>query len=158
MGTPSSAFGATELEVLKAKLSYAWNVWEFHGRQRMNMFNYFLVITGILISGFVAASKETALHGILPVISLLQFVECLVFLIIDWRNRTILYCADDSLLESEKILFALPPCGISGPMSERKKKEKGLFGLAKMVYWIWLTYILVGVISLVALFTSVHSR
>jgi hypothetical protein len=134
------------LELVKARLSYAWNVWEFHGRQRMNMFSYFLVITGILVNGYINAVKESSLHRIVPVICLLGFVQCVVFLMIDWRNRTMLYFADGLLKESEKELFKAPPGKLSGPISQRTEKEaKGLFRTSRMVYWIWATYIAVGI-------------
>jgi len=152
MGTPSSALPAGDLEALKAKLTYAWNVWEFHGRQRMNMFNYFLVIVGILINGYINAFKEKSLHSVLSIICLLGFLQCFVFLMIDWRNRTMLYFADDVLKELEKTLFTSSHNELLGPMSQRAAKEKkGLFFYSKMKIWIWLTYILVGIVFLAGL-------
>lgn len=71
MGTPGSTLLDGDLESVKARLGYAWNVWEFHGRQRMNMFNYFLVIVGILVNGYIAALKDNSLHDIVPAICLL---------------------------------------------------------------------------------------
>jgi len=148
MGTPL----ASDLEIVKARLSYAWNVWEFHGRQRMNMFNYFLVITGILTNGYITALKEKSLHAILPFICVLGFVQCCAFLMIDWRNRTMLYFADDLLQESENKLFRSLPNELSGPMSQRAEKEKKVwFRISRMKYWMWLTYILVGVLFMAAL-------
>jgi hypothetical protein len=128
-------------------------VWEFHGRQRMNMFSYFLVITGILVNGYINAVKENGLHRILPAICLLGIVQCLVFLMIDWRNRTMLYFADSLLQESEKELFESP-----GPMSRRSDKEKkGLYRASRMVYWIWATYTVVGIAFLLAFVRSIYA-
>jgi hypothetical protein len=156
MGTSGSTL--PNLEEVKARLSYAWNVWEFHGRQRMNMFNYFLVITGILVNGYINAVKENSLHRVVPAICLLGLVQCLVFLMIDWRNRTMLYFADSLLKDSEKELFKSPSSERLGPMSQRTEKEsKGLFCASKMVYWIWATYIAVGIAFLMALIRSIYA-
>ena len=161
METQGSTISPIDLDILKAKLSYAWNVWEFHGRQRMSMFNYFLVIVGILVNGYITTLKANGLRDIVLAICLLGFVQCFVFIMIDWRNRTILYFADGLLKESEKELFNLNPFVTSspGPMSQRAIKEsKGLFRFSKMVYWMWLTYILIGVGFLVALTRSVGGQ
>lgn len=148
--------GTTELDTLNAKLNYAWNVWEFHGRQRMSMFNYFLVITGILVSGYVAARSKDGPHEIVPAICLLGFVQCFVFIMIDWRNRTILYFADGLLREAEEQLFNNER---KGPMSQRAAKEsQGGFQFSKMVIWMWLTYILIGIGFLAALIRSVSGH
>lgn len=149
----AGSIAPSDLELVKARLGYAWNVWEFHGRQRMNMFNYFLVITGILVNGYINAVKESSLHRVVPAICLLGFVQCVVFLMIDWRNRTMLYFADGLLKESEKELFKSPSS--PGPMSQRSEKEaRGLFRVAKMVYWIWATYIIVGIAFVLAFVRS----
>lgn len=151
---PGSTLSASELETLKAKLSYAWNVWEFHGRQRMSMFNYLLVIVGILVSAYITALKDKDLHGIVLAICLLGFVQCFVFVMIDWRNRAILYFADSLLRESEGELFKS-----GGPMCQRAAKEsRGLFRFSKRIYWMWLTYTLIGIGFLAAFIRSVRGQ
>jgi hypothetical protein len=156
MATPESPASPNEsVEILKLRVSYAWGVWEFHGRQRFSMFNYFLVITGILVNGYLTALKEKDLHGLLPAICLLGLVQCCVFTMIDWRNRKMLYFADDVLRESEKKLFQSPPSEHAGPMVRRVTEEShGLFRYSKMLYWIRLTY---GVIALGFLAALVHA-
>ncbi len=160
MGTPESPTSQNgsprnQLEILKVRMDYAWDVWEFHGRQRMSMFNYFLLITGILINGYLTALKEEGLHGLLPPICVLGLVQCFVFAMIDWRNRKMLYFADDLLRESEEELFKSPPNEHAGPMARRVKEEShGLFRYSKMLYWIRLTY---GVIALGFLAALIHS-
>lgn len=157
MGTPGSALPASDLETVKARLTYAWNVWEFHGRQRMNMFYYFLVIVGILVNGYITALKETSLHRILPAICLFGLILCLVFIVIDWRNRKMLYFADKLLRESEERLSKFSPIGLTGPMSQRQEEEgkNWLFRHSKMQYWIWTTYIVIGIGFLIGLIRSI---
>ena len=124
-GTPGedNVLSPNELEIVKARMTYAWDVWEFHGGQRMNMFNYFLIIVGILINGYLTA-LEKDFRGLLPPICLLGLVQCLAFTMIDSRNRRMLYFADDLLQQSEKELFMPPPNENVGPMLRRKATEK----------------------------------
>jgi hypothetical protein len=157
MGTPGSAPPTNDLETLKARLTYAWNVWEFHGRQRMSMFYYFLVIVGILVNGYITALKEPNLRHILPEICVLGLILSPIFLVIDWRNRKMLYFADELLRESEERLSKITPSGLAGPLSRREKEEGNnwLFKRAKMKYWIWTTYIVIGVGFLIELIRSI---
>jgi hypothetical protein len=41
MGTPGASLPMEQLEMLKLRMQHTWNVWQFAGRQRVSMFNYF---------------------------------------------------------------------------------------------------------------------
>jgi hypothetical protein len=143
-----------ESEIMKVRLKYAWDWWEFHGRQCMNMFNYFLLITGILANGYLTARKETTLHVALLPICMLGIAQCLSFFMIDVRNRTRLTFAEDLLESLEKdFVFPCPRYAAGGPVvqSRETEHEKRLFRHSKMVYWIRGTYVLVAVSFLAAL-------
>ena len=152
-----SMLSANELDKVKARITYAWNAWEFHARQRLSMFNYFLVIIGIVINGYLTAFKDTTLKGVLPALCLLGLIVCLVFFVIDCRNREMLYFADDFLKQSEKALFSSPSREQDGPMIRRDRKEKVSwpFRYSKMKYWIRFTYGAVALGFLTALIDSI---
>lgn len=160
-GSPGSsaahnALLANDLEIVKARMTYAWSVWEFHARQRLSMFNYFLLIIGILINGYLIALKDGGLHGLLPALCLLGLIQCLVFAMIDWRNREMLYFADDLLQESEKKLYTSAPNEHAGPMVRRVTEETNRpFRYSKMKYWIRLTYGVIALGFLAALIDSI---
>ncbi len=154
LSATNDLLSANDLETVKARMTYAWSVWEFHGRQRLSMFNYFLVITGVLISGYLAALKEEALPGLPPALCLLGLILCWVFAMIDWRNREMLYFADNLLQESEKRLYA--PNGHAGPMVTRVAEEsRWPFRYSKMKYWIRLAYSVIALGFLAALIDAI---
>jgi hypothetical protein len=154
MGTPGAPLSPTDPEILKLRTKYAWDFWEFHGRQRLSMFNYFLLITGILINGYLLALKEHFYHALLS-ICLLGMLQCLAFFMIDIRNRDMLYFADDLLRHLEEdYLFDSPPYKDLGPTTRRKKEEGSDWWLrnSKMLYWIRGTY---GVIAVGFLISAI---
>src|SRR5450759_4327950 len=58
--------GIPAVELLKTRSQLAWNWFEFHARQRMTMFNNFLIITGILVNGALSKNlwKSTPIEGV----------------------------------------------------------------------------------------------
>ena len=148
---------ATQMEILKLRAKYAWDLWEFHGRQRMNMFNYFLVITGILVNGYLSVLKDQTIWGALSPICLLGIFQCLAFFMIDIRNRKMLYFADDILKELGRgFLFASPPYSELEVATRRDEEEKAdwWFRNSKMKYWIQGTYLIIGLAFLALLIYS----
>jgi hypothetical protein len=138
-GTPPlpNGLSSTELEMLKLRTNYAWNVWEFAGRQRVSMFNYFLLITGILVNGCLLALKEN-IRGALPAICLLEVFQCVAFFMIDVRNRKLLYRADDLLGQLERdYLFEALSYKDSGPLTRRdnEEREHRWLRICRMKYW-----------------------
>lgn len=164
MGTPGTpppptALTAIELEFLKLRTKYLWDVWEFHGRQRMSMFYYFVVVAGILVNGYLIVLKEPLIpKGVLPPICVLGMLLCLAFLMIDIRNRKMLYFADDLLKDLEKdCLFNSSPYKDRGPIARRAIEEDRYwwFRISKMKYWIWMTYFTVMLGFLMSLADSI---
>ena len=145
-GTPPSEVVLTtsELEILKLRMKYAWDWWEFHGRQRMNMFNYFLVVTGILVNGCLTALKDATIRdGALTDICLLGVFQSISFFMIDVRNRKMLYYANDLLRCLESKYLIGDPCPGLTVRAEEEGRNWWL-SKTKMVYWIRGTYLLVA--------------
>jgi hypothetical protein len=47
-----------ELELLKLRLDYAWKWFDLHAKQRMTLFNYFLIIAGIFANAIIISVKD----------------------------------------------------------------------------------------------------
>lgn len=45
------------LELVKLRLSYAWDIFAFHAAQRTTMFNFFLIAVGIVANGVALALR-----------------------------------------------------------------------------------------------------
>ena len=141
------------LELLKLRSQLAWNWFEFHSRQRISMFNYFLLITGILVNGYAAAVRDS-LTGMSIGICVFGFVQAVCFLMIDIRSRNMIHYGENVLEKLERdVLF---PDGFRGPGADGEKqlglrrcdedlREGGRFTLhrfIKMKYWIRVMYLL----------------
>src|SRR4051812_49073283 len=47
-----------ERELLKLRADYAWKWFDLHAKQRMTLFNYFLIVAGILANGILLTLKD----------------------------------------------------------------------------------------------------
>lgn len=150
---PAHAESIAAVELLKLRSQLAWNWFEFHSRQRISMFNYFLLITGILVNGYAAAVRDR-LTGMSIGICAFGFVQALCFLMIDVRSRNMIHYGESVLEKLERdVLF---PDGFRGPGAEGERqlglrrcdedlREGSRFTfhrLIKMKYWIRVMYVL----------------
>ena len=91
----------TEDELLKLRFDFAWKHFEYHARQRIFMFNFFLVVTGILANSYVALLR-LGLHEIAVGLGFLGFLFSLSFFALDWRNTQLAMMGQYVLLKLEK--------------------------------------------------------
>jgi len=91
----------SELELLKLRVDYAWKWFSFHADQRTKMFNFMLVVVGIFAAGVAGAWKDgiPELAGWLCVV---PAVLTIVFMLLDRRNRDLVWLGEDVLRELEK--------------------------------------------------------
>jgi hypothetical protein len=142
------------VELLKTRSQLAWNWFEFHARQRMTMFNNFLIITGILVNGYAVATKES-LHSMAAIVSLFGSIQAVCFCVIDVRSRHLIRYGEDVLEKLER--DSLFPDSFSSPEIQhgqvlgllrcdqdlREGKHFIPRRLLKMKYWMRSMYVLV---------------
>jgi hypothetical protein len=83
-------------EALKLQLDYAWKWFSYHAAQRVSMFNYFLIVTGILANAYISALKE----GFPWIASAIGVMGCFIsfaFFKLDYRNRCLVKMGEDVL-------------------------------------------------------------
>lgn len=90
----------------KEALDYAWKMFEYQASQRMQAFNFFLVLMGGLFVGYTGASKDGE-HGLAIVIAAFAAFVAVAFFVLDLRNTELVQTAKDALKEIEKDV-ALP--------------------------------------------------
>ncbi len=90
-----------EADVNEQRFNYAWKWFSLHAEQRGNLFNYFLVITGILINGYVISLKDD-LFILSMAICVLGIMVGVGFLVFDLRNRQLISYAEDILEKLER--------------------------------------------------------
>lgn len=93
-------------DVDKTAFDYAWKWFDFHGKQRMQLFNYFLIITGILANAYVTA-LDKKFFSVGVIVCVLGVLQSLGFIVFDIRNRDLTERAERALhvFEHEKQLF-----------------------------------------------------
>ena len=120
-------------ELLRLKLDYAWRWFALHTKQRVTMFNYFLVASGILANAYGLLLREELWEAAIVVAS----IGCMVGVVswgLDLRNRQLVKLGEEVLTAiEENHLFPVespsgpadsPRSGILG--REAKGKEPSL--------------------------------
>ena len=114
--------------------TYAWNYFEYHAGQRMNTFNFYLIICTILATGFVTIAEKdhpSASGNVLgAVIGILFPFFSWVFWQLDNRNRFFIKNAEKALMNLEKNIPARskddPPIRIFTYSEKRREILRGI--------------------------------
>ncbi|MHC5057061.1 MAG: hypothetical protein ACYTKD_20480 [Planctomycetota bacterium] len=95
-----------DVELTKLRLDYAWKWFEFHARQRITMFSFFLVTGGILANAYVAAAANGPWYSA-SAVGIVGALASVAFVFLDCRNRWLVGLAEDVLADTERsALFA----------------------------------------------------
>lgn len=92
----------------------AWRFFELHAKQRINVFNFFVVLSGLILTGIGSALRQGGASGhvLMAVFGLLLALLSAVFWQLDSRTRELIHTAEDVLGEVEDgvdmTLFARP--------------------------------------------------
>lgn len=92
---------SSEFEKVKLQFDYAWKWFDSAARQRMILFNYYLIITGILANVVVLSYKEGYV-SITVSIGIIGTLTSLGFLSFDVRNRNMATRGEDVIEKLEK--------------------------------------------------------
>ncbi len=90
-------------QFLKEQSDYAWAYFELHANQRMNSFNFFVVIAALLTAGLAGSlHKEFQFHSVGIFLSLALTFIAFIFWKLDQRVRFLIKHAEEALREIEK--------------------------------------------------------
>lgn len=90
-----------------SRLDSAWKYFDLHAKQRISLFNFFVLFSGLLTTGFVAALKEPRVTVWLPVgIGVLQVLTSYIFYRLDERNKALTRHAEQAIVELERSIVA----------------------------------------------------
>ena len=96
-----------EQALLRLKMDYAWRWFSLHAKQRVTMFNYFLVASGILANAYGVLLREE-LYGPGLAVAIIGSFACLVSVGLDKRNHRLVKLGEDVLREIEQIHLFQP--------------------------------------------------
>lgn len=96
-------------EQAKAQLDYAWKWFAYHADQRMKMFNFMLIVFGVLCTAIVSLINKDSPARLDAYLCFLSGVLALAFAFLDGRNRYLVRLGEDVLVSLEKdYLFQRP--------------------------------------------------
>jgi hypothetical protein len=91
-----------EQHVSDTVLTHAWRYFELHANQRMSIFNFFLVLSGVISTGLAASIQGSAYLGCVGVfLGILLTLVSFVFWKLDQRVSFLIKHAENALSEIE---------------------------------------------------------
>src|SRR5574342_544478 len=129
------------------RLTYVWDWWKFHAKQRTDMFNYFLIVTGILANAYVSLLKDKGGQPALAIgLGVLGALASVGFCLLDVRNRRQLERATAILqrIEATELGDQGKPLGLAdiggSPIYKHKfvfRTVEGIVGLGWLLIILW---------------------
>lgn len=120
---------------------YAWNWFDYHARQRLTTFNFFLIIIGALAYGYIRVLPINDMKWLAAWIGLFAFIVSIAFLCIEVRNTILVDDGRQALDKLEKNSECIKST-ISIPIFKKlairerdcsRKKEKNV--MKKVIYY-----------------------
>lgn len=87
--------------LLQLKLDYAWRWFALHAKQRVTMFSYFLVASGILANAYGLLLREKLWEAAIAA-AIIGFLTGLVSLGLDVRNHQLVKLGEEALADIER--------------------------------------------------------
>jgi hypothetical protein len=96
------AVGAAEDDRRKEMRAHVWNYFTIHAGQRISMFNFFLVLTGLVAAGLAACLQGQGVLRLLgAVMGLFLAVVALAFFKLDQRSSFLVKHAEGAMVKLE---------------------------------------------------------
>lgn len=108
--------------LFSTQLDYSWKWFDFHAKQRVSMFNYFLIASGILANAYVHIFSSDW-YRLASAVAFIGFIIAIVFVILDCRNAKLVYLAEDVLRKLEMSFF---PEEFKGLSEKGKQTPRGI--------------------------------
>jgi len=138
--------------LLKDALDYAWRSLQYHAGQRMQAFNFFLILMGALFVGYDNAEKAGSYEHA-AVIAAFGVIVAVAFFVLDVRNEELVDVGREALKSIERLpdfSASLPPECRLFLIHEGKRSF-----LKSHTFWLRAIQVFLFAISVVALASSV---
>lgn len=156
----------TRDSLTETRLNYAWEWYKLHARQRATFLRFFLISTGVLLSGYIAAFDNDIYHAA-SLAAFLGVVQSVVFVVFDERNLHFVRRAVGILEKLEnKLLFpddfvspdeapvGLLRRGTGARQKDRKRRLRGEGEIWKIKIWVRTLQLFIGVMFIILLILS----
>jgi len=165
MGRPTPK-DEDDRDLTDTRLNYAWDWYKLHANQRATFFRFFLISTGVLLSGYIAAFDSEIYYASFIAASL-GALQSLMFIVFDERNLHFIRRAIGVLEKIEKELlfpddyipFKESAVGLLRRETVTRKKDRaytfrGEGPVWKIKIWVRALQCLIGVMFLVLMIPS----
>jgi len=99
-------FDTSRLDVSRARYQYGWAWFDFHARQRMTVFNYFIIASSLVINAYATLIDNSHFLAA-AIIAISGAAAAFGFLCLDIRNSQLVRWGEEVLRQSERnFLFA----------------------------------------------------
>lgn len=86
----------------ETKREHTWDYFQFHAQQRLTTFNFFMILSSLLIGGMVTTfQKEFRVPALGAGVGVLLMLMSFVFWKLDARNKVLIKNAEDGLRDLE---------------------------------------------------------
>lgn len=158
-GDPNLSEEISKSEIEKMRFDYAWRWFDFHAKQRTTMFNFFLIVTGIVANGIFALLKDPVQQGPATIASFSGALITIGFIFLEFRNRALVKYAEDVLFHIEKsqiFSWDVKTSETNAPLALIYRERAGgmLKGFCRHKFWI---PIIQGLVGIGFLILGVHS-
>jgi hypothetical protein len=89
-------------DVSKLQFDYAWKWFCYHAEQRIKMFNFMLLVFGVVAAGVVNAFGKEGATVAIASLCFLAFILAVIFVLLDRRNRDLVWLGEDVLIYLER--------------------------------------------------------
>lgn len=89
------------IAVAQTRFEYAWRYFALHARQRVTMFNFFLLGSGVIANAYGLLLREQ-LHWQAGGVALIGLLVCVVSFMLDIRNHQLVHHGEDALRRVEQ--------------------------------------------------------
>ena len=93
--------GAEDTTLAQTKFEYAWRYFAYHAKQRVTMFNFFLLGSGVIANAYGLLLRGES-HLQAGGVALVGLLVCVIFFMLDIRNRQLVHLGEDALRRVEK--------------------------------------------------------
>ena len=91
--------------LFEKRLDYGWKFFDFHARQRMSMFNFFLIFIGFIFAGYGTVFKDGS-FWVASIFAGVGAILTFAFIALDRRNEELVNISEDLLFSLETdVLF-----------------------------------------------------
>ncbi len=89
----------------KEALDYSWNHFALHAGQRMKVFNFFLIVSGVFLGAFATVKKIAPNTNLIASLPLTLSLIAYIFWRLDQRTRALIHIAEEAMKYIEQEWF-----------------------------------------------------